>query len=301
VRAILKRFAVRDDVRVTLVRGGPFGLRAPRDADVVWHPWNGTFFGSRAPAVVTFHDAVPFRFPPDDPRTRANDQDPWRRSAAESQAFIANSQFTAGEIAQFLGVPRERQTVTLLAVESDVFHPGGEPAWLDGGQPYVLFAGAGEARKNLATLIEAHARAFPRGDVRLAVAGATPPPRSGALALGVLEPLELARWYRGALTVAVPSLYEGFGFPLLEALACGAPALASRCSSLPEVGGDACAWIEDPLDVAAWTAELGALATDAAARARLGAAGPVQAARFSWDRCADETLGVLRAAAQGAA
>jgi alpha-1,3-rhamnosyl/mannosyltransferase len=282
----------------TLVRPGPFGQRAPRGTDVVWHPWNGTFFASRAPAVVTFHDAVPFRFPAADPAKRRNEQRPWLRSAATAHAFLANSHFTAGEVERFLGVAAARQTVTYLAVERDVFAPAGAVRGLDDGRPFVLFAGADEPRKNLATLLDAHARAFPHDEVALVTAGGAPPPGARVHALGALEPAELAAWYRGALAVAVPSIYEGFGFPLLEAMACGTPALASRATSLVEVGGEGCAWIDDPLDAAAWASALRDLAGDAARRAALRAAGLARAAMFSWDRCADETLAVLRRAAE---
>lgn len=299
VRAVLARFALRDDVVVTLVERGPFGLRAPRNADVVWHPWNGTFFAARVPAVVTFHDAVPFRFPAADPRKRRNEQDPWLRSAATAGAFIANSHFTVAEVERFLGVGAARQTVTYLAVERDVFAPEGDVAALPDGRPYVLFAGAAEPRKNLATLLAAHALAFPGDEVALVVAGGAPPPGARVHALGALEPAELARWYRGARAVAVPSTYEGFGFPLLEAMACGTPAIASRATSLIEVGGDGCAWIDDPLDAAAWSDALQRTVNHAGLRPAMRAAGVAQAAKFSWDRCAEETLAVLRRAAEG--
>jgi glycosyltransferase involved in cell wall biosynthesis len=298
VRAVLARFALRDDVKVTLVEPGLFGQHAPRSADVVWHPWNGTFFTAHVPAVVTFHDAVPFWSPAADPRKRANEQDPWLRSAATARAFIANSEFTAAEVERYLGVARERQTVTLLAVERDVFAPGATAARLPDGRPYILFAGASDARKNLTTLRAAHERAFPTAAVALVVAGAMPPPGSPVHALGALEPAELARWYRGARAVAVPSIYEGFGFPLLEAMACGTPAVATRGSSLIEVGGAGCAWVSDPLSIGEWTAALLALTEDEPVRALLRDAGLAQAAKFSWDRCADDTLAVLRRAVE---
>jgi glycosyltransferase involved in cell wall biosynthesis len=298
VRAVLARFARRDDVTVTLIEPSPFGQRVPRKADVVWHPWNGTFFDGRVPSVVTFHDAVPFRFPAADSRKRRNEQLPWLRSAATACTFIANSRFTVAEVERFLGVDAARQTVTYFAAERDVFAPHGEVAELPDGRPYVFFAGAAEPRKNLATLLDAHTRAFPRDEVALVVAGAAPPRGARVHALGALEPVELARWYRGARLVAVPSWYEGFGLPLLEAMACGTPALVSRTSALVEVGGEGCAWVDDPLDVGAWSAGMAQLARDNALRDRLRDAGIAQAATYSWDRCAAETLSVLRRAAE---
>jgi glycosyltransferase involved in cell wall biosynthesis len=294
VRAVLARFAARDDVNVTIVRRGLFGQHAPRDADVVWHPWNGTFFGAPVPSVVTFHDAVPFRFPAPDPRKRRNEQDPWLRSAATARAFIANSRFTVTEVEHYLGVAADRQTVTYLGVERDVFALEGNANALPGGRPYVLFVGTLEPFKNFATLAAAHARAFPRADVALVVAGKGPPSDERVHALGVVEPIELARWYRGARAVAVPSTYECFGLPLLEAMSCGTPVVASRMPSLMEVGGEGCAWIDDPLDVDAWALALARAVEDAAWRERLQQNGLARAATFSWDRCAEETLAVLR-------
>jgi glycosyltransferase involved in cell wall biosynthesis len=294
VRAMLARFAQRDDVRVTLVERSPFGQRAPRDADVVWHPWNGTFFSARVPSVVTFHDAVPFRYPAADPRKRRNEQGPWLRSAATAAAFLTNSRYTVSEVEHYLGVPSERQTVTYLGVERDVFAPQGTANVLPDGRPYVLYVGTLEPFKNLATLLAAHAQAFPNAETALVVAGNGPPSDERVVALGVVEPAVLAGWYRGAALVAVPSLYECFGLPLLEAMASGTPALVTRTPSLEEVGGAGCAWIDDPHDVPAWSAALAAITGDAGRRAQLTAAGLARADAFSWDRCAEETLAVLR-------
>ena len=204
------------------------------------------------------------------------------------------------EIAEFLGVASERQTVTPFAVEAELFSPDGERAAFAAEKPFVLFVAAAEERKNLATLIAAHARAFPGNEVGLAVAGGEPPRGTQATWLGVLDPPALAACYRAATLVAVPSYYEGFGFPLLEAMACGRAVLASRVSSLPEVGADGCAWIDDPLDVTAWAGGLRALLSDEPERRRLERAAVARAQTFSWDRCAEETLSVFRAAAQTA-
>jgi alpha-1,3-rhamnosyl/mannosyltransferase len=298
VRAVLRNFSRRDDVYVTLVEQGHFGMHAPRGANVVWHPWNGTFFAARVPSVVTFHDAVPFRFPAQDERKRKNEQDPWLRSAATAKAFLANSRFTVTEIEHFLGIPAEKQTVTYLGVDRTVFTPEGEVNELPDKRPYVLFVGTLEPFKNLPTLLAAHTRAYPNAEVALVIAGTGPQPDERVHALGVVEPAELARWYRGARAVAVPSLYECFGLPLLEAMACGTPVIASRTPSLEEVGSDACVWVEDPLDVDTWSATLQQLVEDSGQRGRLAAAGVERAAGFTWERCADETLAVLRRAAE---
>ena len=244
---------------------------------------------------MTFHDAVPFAFPAEDRKRRRSEQEPWQRSARTAHAFVANSQFTAREVERDLGIDPERITVTPLAVERAHFSPHGARATLRGDRPYVLFVGAEEPRKNFATLQAAHARAFGNHEVALVCAGARAP---GAQTLGTLEPAELATWYRGALAVAVPSLYEGFGLPVLEAMACGAPVIATRATSLPEVGGDAPLWIDAPEDVDAWTDALRAVAGDAGLRARLRVAGLERAAGFSWDVCAERTLDVLRSVAR---
>ena len=312
VRAVLVRLAVRDDVALALLTRRRFfahralaerlgtrsfrvAHRVPRRAHVAWHPWNGTFFESGVPSVVTFHDAVPFAFPAGDRRRRRNEQGPWLRSARTARAFIANSQFTAREIERDLGIDPAAVSVTPLAVETETFTPHGARASLRGGKPYVLFVGAAEARKNFATLLAAHERAFSKRNVALVAAGGRID-GAGVTSLGAVEPRELARWYRGALAVAVPSLYEGFGFPLLEAMACGAPAVATRATSLPEVGGDAPLWVDVPEDVEAWSAALRAVAEDAALRERLRGAGITRAAGFSWDVCAEQTLEILRRA-----
>jgi glycosyltransferase involved in cell wall biosynthesis len=111
---------------------------------------------------------------------------------------------------------------------------------------------------------------------------------------GFVADQDLPALLSGAVVFAFPSLYEGFGFPVLEAQACGVPVLASATSSLPEVAG-AGAWLVDPLDEQAIAAGLRRLMSDAELRRRLRAAGFANVARFSWTRCAQETLSVLEA------
>jgi alpha-1,3-rhamnosyl/mannosyltransferase len=296
VRAVFPRLSARDDVRLTMVAPSWFGYRVPRSADVVWHPANGTFFDSRAPSVVTIHDAVPFRFAADDEKKRANEQGPFLRSAATAAAFIVDSQFTSTEVTTFLGISPERQTIVPLGV-TEPFVPGRERGSLPDGRPYVLHVGAHDMRKNVPTLIAAWQRAFPAADVALAFTRKPDVLPPGAVVLDAPSDARLAAYYRGALLVAVPSLDEGFGLPLLEALGCGCAVVASRVAALPEVGGQACAWVDDPRDVAAWAEALRVLADDEPVRRQLESLALERAALFSWDRCAAKTFNVLAAAA----
>ena len=198
---------------------------------------------------------------------------------------------------QRLGVAPERVVVTPLAVDA-VFAagapgpPGDLPAVLC-DRRYVLHVGAHDERKNTATLIDAFARAFPAGDVALAFTRRPPSLPPGGVVIDAPDDAALASLYRGAALVALPSTYEGFGFPLLEAMACGAPVLAARAGALPEVGGDAAAWVDDAHDADAWAGALRALLGDDDARAALAARGPARAATFSWERCTAQTLAVL--------
>jgi alpha-1,3-rhamnosyl/mannosyltransferase len=267
--------------------------RFPPDADVAWFPWNGMFVRTDVPAVATVHDAAPFAFPAQDAQRRATEQNPFLATANTARRILVQSQFTAGEVERRLGVDRARIVVTPLAVDA-AFTPGppGPPAPGLGGR-YVLHVGAHDERKNTHTLVEAFERAFPDGDVALAFTRRPPVLPRGGVVVAAPDDTALAALYRGAALVAVPSTYEGFGFPLLEAMACGTPTLAARAGSLPEVGGDAAAWIDDAYDAGAWTTALRALLADDAARTALGARGPARAAAFSWERCTAQTLRVL--------
>ena len=274
--------------------------RVPPDAGVVWFPWNGIFLRTDLPAVATVHDAAPFAFPAADPRTRAREQNPFLRTANTARKILVQSNFTAGEVERRLGVDPERVVVTPLAADA-AFTPGAPERLPDAlrGRRYVLHVGAHDERKNSATLIEGFARAFPDGDVTLAFTRRPPVLARGSVAVDARDDAVLVSLYRGAALVAVPSTYEGFGFPLLEALACGAPVLAARAGALPEVGGDAAAWIDDATDADAWAAALRVLLADDARRAELAARGPVRAATFSWERCTAQTLAVLHEVANG--
>ncbi len=314
-RAVLSRAQRDERFRWTLVvrdpfpRGAPFaraigveavrvGRRVPADADVVWFPWNGTFLRANAPAVATIHDAAPFAFPAADARKRATEQGPFLATAATARRILVQSRFTAGEVEQRLGVEAARIVVTPLAADS-AFTPGpldALPPQLRGVR-YVLHVGAHDERKNSAVLMAGFARAFPHGEATLVFTRRPPVLPAGARVIDARDDATLVALYRGAALVAVPSTYEGFGLPLLEAMACGTPALAARAGALPEVGDDAVRWVDDARDAGAWSDALRGLLADDAARAELAARGPARAAAFSWDRCTAQTLEVLEATA----
>lgn len=315
VRALLARFAQRDDVELTLLMRGMFPARkhaqiarnigserfriagrVPRRAQVVWHPWNGTFFHTaRVPSVATIHDVAPFAFPPQDARARKHQQAPFLR-AARAASVITDSAFSRAEIERYLQV--DPQHISVIALSADPRFAPGTPTLLPEAlrdRSYVLAVGANDPRKNLETLARAHRAAFPDNEVALACVTRDAP--EGALELSNVSFDVLRDLYRGALAFAMPSHYEGFGIPALEAMRCGAPVVSARSSSLPEVCGDAALYVDDYHGVAAWRDALRRIAEDGALRAELRARGIGQATTFSWNRTAEETLAVLKATA----
>ena len=313
-RSLIAQFLAAPDVALAFVAPGIFAPRGriaktldvdrrtvvssvPADAGVLWSPSNGTDLATALPCVTTVHDVVPFVFPSDGARVREREQAPLKRTAARAAHIIADSRYMADEIAMRLDVARERIAVAPLGVAAP-FVAAGDRHALPDGRPYVLHVGAHDMRKNVRTLIAAWQAAFPTADVALAFTRKPDVLPPGAVVVDAPADEQLAKLYRGALFVAVPSIDEGFGLPLLEALACGAPAVASRVAALPEVGGDATAWIDNPDNVDEWAFAFRRLTHQPAAMAALAARGPAQAAGFTWERCAQLTLDVLRAAAE---
>ena len=207
---------------------------------------------------------------------------------AAARRIIAVSEFTRRELVELLRVPDEKVRVVPNGSD-DEFTPEGPAA--DG--EYVLAVGTLEPRKNLPRLVEA-AR---RSGVELRVVGArgwggVEVGGNGVRWLGEVTDADLARLYRGARCVAYPSVYEGFGIPVLEAMACGAPVVTSRGTAMEEIA-DGAAVLVDPSD----PAELAAgIERAAAERETLVPRGLERARAFRWDAVARATVGVYREA-----
>ena len=269
-------------------------VRAQRDGmDVLHCPTHRAPVRSHVPLVVTFHDLAVLRHPETFNRwTRSYSRLTLPRIARAAQRLIAVSEFTRRELLELLDVPDEKVRVIPNAV-GPPFAPEGDAAAGD----YVLAVSTLEPRKNLPRLVDAFERADLNG-CRLLVAGA---PGWGGVWLGgdgvswlgEVGDEELARLYRGARCVAYVSLYEGFGLPVLEAMACGAPVVAARTGAAEEVSGGA-AVLVDPLDPDAIAAGL-AEAVDR--REELRVSGLERAQAFSWAGAARATVEVYREAA----
>ena len=268
-----------------------YPLALPREArrgnlDVLHCPTFRGPFSTAVPLVVTVLDLAVLRHPGMfNQWSRRYSRFAVPRVVQAAKAVITISEFTKREVVEVLGTPPEKVHAIPIAVEAP-FTPEGPRA--DGD--YVLAVGTLEPRKNLARVVEAARRA----GAELRVVGAE---GWGGVAVdgwvGRVSDEELAALYRGARAVAYPSLYEGVGLPVLEAMACGAPVVTSRGSATEEVA-DGAAILVDPLDVGAIAA---GLEEASSRRDELRARGLERARAFSWDRVARETWAVYESVA----
>jgi glycosyltransferase involved in cell wall biosynthesis len=327
-RALLRRWIAREKERVDIVLLLPQALptlaagrlaaaigvervaveKASKAArlglGVAWHPWNGIFFDSGATDVASIHDVWPFvDAPAEDPRLVASRQEPFLCAAERASRIITDSRFSKGEIERHLGVEPGRIDVVPLGVEPEWIDARVAPAKVEGVERHVLFVGETEGRKDLATLLSAMAKlpADLRRSTALVVAGrvaasATVPDGVRVEFAGEVDDASLSSLFAGAAAFVFPSRYEGFGLPVVEAMALRAPVVASDAASIPEVGGDAVAYFPAG-DAAACAAALTRVIQDRAYADSLRAKGLERARTLTWDRCAAETLAILERAA----
>ncbi len=241
--------------------------------------------------ATTIHDLVPLRFPEwVTPRTRRMHTAKYRASARTCDVIFANSRFTADDVVETLGLPSEKVEVAYPGVDGR-FHPDGASAARD--RPYVLTVSTLEPRKNLKVVLEAHRiLRRKRADVELVVTGAEgwgdQPELAapGVVRAGFVSNDKLAALYRSAAAFAYPSRFEGFGMPILEALASGTPTVASSHPSLDEACGDV-ALRADPDSAEEFAASLGEAIDSGGA---LEARGITHARRFTWESCGRAVL-----------
>jgi len=258
----------------------------------------------RVRTVFTIHDLSLIRFPQHHPRERVlYSRFFLRRRCDGVDHFLAVSQFTAREMETYLGIDPGRTTITPEAHDNTIFYPRSAEeirAFLqDHALPekYFLFVGSGDPRKNMDVIPEALQKIGL--DVPLVAAGwsgwSEGETSEGVMPLGYVTDEELARAYSGALGMIFPSMYEGFGLPVLEAMACGCPVVTTRETSLPEVAGDAALYMKNPRDVNDLAGILRELVENRTMRDRIAAAGLERARGFSWKETARKSFEVFEA------
>ncbi|HJX85743.1 MAG TPA: glycosyltransferase family 1 protein [Candidatus Angelobacter sp.] len=307
-----------------LWRLGGAGLAASRvRADVLFAPTSSILPLGRVPVVCTVHDVTPIKMPSHSRSVNLWSRALLRTSARRSRAIITDSACSKKDIISIYGVPEPKVSVVYLGFDKANFNEAAPDPELqkDLGRklgiekPYIMHHGVVQPRKNLKRLIEAYRLIMSRNrnlDLELVLAGplgweceeivttanATNGSRGKVIMTGALGDPDLAVLVKGASLAVIPSLYEGFCLPMVEAMACGTPAIASNASCLPEVSGGVLQYfdphsVEDMADCMEKTLE------DRKLLAELSTKGKQRAAFFDWQRCAAETLAVLKRNASG--
>ncbi len=309
-------------LRWKMVRRLAMGTQAARAGARLLHIIDpkGTPWDPRVPRIVTCHDLIPlvlyreYRGPIPGTRTAQRLRELARYGSA--RRLIAVSEATRRDLVHQLGLSSARVDVIHHGVDHARFtcrREVGEvervAALLGRDDPFLLHVGAGDRRKRLELLVRAFALSRRSREALLVLAGPLTQSRRRCLEhearrTGVFARVVFAGFvadglvpalYRSCLAVVFPSVYEGFGLPVLEAMGCGAPTVTTGATAMPEVAGDA--GLTVPADNADALADaIARLVDDAGLRRRLSEGGPAQARRFTWRRCAAETLACYRRA-----
>jgi glycosyltransferase involved in cell wall biosynthesis len=296
-------------------------LRETGDVDLYHSTYYLMPYSMRLPTVLTFYDLIPLQHPETvSRRARLMFRMTMGMALGVSAHVVSISEAARRDVLARFKLPPERITTTALASDARFCpQPPDEVARVRAAynlpQEMVLFVGINKPHKNLVRLIEAFGRLLQKGSsATLVIAGpwddrypeakvaaaSMPGTLPGSLPaaesvrfLGPVADADLPALYAAATVFVLPSLYEGFGLPVLEAMACGAAVVCSSTSSLPEIAGEA-ALTFDPQDVEAMAEAIGRLLGDEDLRQHMAQAGLVQAASFTWEKTAALTLAVYR-------
>lgn len=320
----LEQVLAAPNVRAVPVSSGCFGLaqqwELPRvlnrlGAALYHSPYYLMPYALPCPAVATIHDLIPARFPQSlpNPALAPVFTALIRLCAWRADHLIVDSDATLADLARARIAARTGATRVYLGAEQDASPQQPDAvaryrARVGLLRPYVLYLGINKPHKNLAALLRAwaHLPTDLREQYDLALAGPQDPRYNevstlvdalglgeSVRTLGSIPEADLPLLYAGATGLVFPSLYEGFGLPVLEAMAAGVPVACSNVSSMPEVAGEA-ALLFDPANESEIATALARLLTDAPLRQRLAEAGRARARTFTWERTAAETLEVYR-------
>ena len=296
--------------------GGACALASLQNIDLVFSPHCTSFYiGNFAPAVVTIHDLTPLRVPWSSRRITATLRFCLWSAARFSRAIITDSLWSKQDLILTYGLAESKVAVVNLAYNKEKFNTAQpDPQSLavlkrkhGVEKPYILHHGVIKPSKNLVRLIQAYERLRERNpnlDLQLVLAG--PPGWDYADVLqaahrntakvvltGALDDDDLALLVKGASLEVIPSLYEGFCIPMVEALACGVPTIAANSSCLPEISGGVLKYF-NPESMEEMSACMEEVLENGDLRRELGEKGPVRARQFDWRRCAEETMTVLK-------
>lgn len=284
-----------------------YRFRAARQGADLYHEASFFPFASgNVPVVFTIHDLSLLNHPHWHPKERILFfKTFYHRRLAKVRRFIAVSQFTQLEMLRDLAIPESSITVTPEAHTPEVFYQRSEAAVTSVREKYALpesyflFVGSGDPRKNVEIIPKALAAG--RTSAPLVSVGWSGWDKDShdsgrCRPLGFVADADLSAIYSGALALVFPSIYEGFGLPILEAMACGCPVLTTTKASLPEVAGDAALYLQNPDDPSELAALLERIEQDGVLRRQMRQKGLERAAAFSWERTAELTKQAFDAA-----